>query len=88
MPWSNEDLAKFDKEYQMKPVKINGFLDFDRDVHVLKWKDGEKGVEVITPMYTHLNKDEEACGILVNRGWLPWDLRHFKYDRMVDGNVV
>lgn len=65
----------------MKPVSLRGFLDHDKEVKVLKYQNGEKGVEVITPFYTHINKDEEPCAILVNRGWLPWDLHNFRYDR-------
>lgn len=54
----------------------------------MKWKNGEKGVEVVTPFYTHLNNSEAPCGILVNRGWMPWDLRHFRYDRETNSSVV
>ena len=65
----------------MKPVLVNGYLDYNKDVHVTKYKNGEKGVEIVTPMYTHLDKNDQPCGILVNRGWFPWDLRMFRYDR-------
>lgn len=88
MPWCAQDAHKFEKEWSMKPVKLTGFLDFNRDVHVLKYKDGEKGVDVITPFYTHLDKNEKTCGILVNRGWIPWDLKHHKYDRAVETSTV
>lgn len=39
---------------------------------------------MVTPFFTHVNKNDEACGILVNRGWLPWDLKDFRYDRLND----
>ena len=65
----------------MKPVRVTGYLDYNLEQHVEKYKDGEKGVEVITPFYTHVNKKDEACGILINRGWLPEDLKKFRYDR-------
>jgi cytochrome oxidase assembly protein ShyY1 len=29
----------------------------------------------VTPFYTHLNEKGEECGILVNRGWVPHDLK-------------
>jgi cytochrome oxidase assembly protein ShyY1 len=48
---------------------------------VEKHKDHEKGVEIITPFFTHLDKNEKACGILVNRGWVPWDLKDIRLDR-------
>jgi cytochrome oxidase assembly protein ShyY1 len=65
----------------MKPVTLKGFLDHDKEVKVVKYQSGEKGVEVITPFYTHLDKDEKPCAILVNRGWMPWDLMDYKSDR-------
>ena len=63
-------------------------MDHDKEIKVEKMLNGERGVEVITPFYTHLNKDEEPCAILVNRGWLPWDLHSFRYDREADSSVV
>ena len=42
-------------------------------------RNGEKGVEIITPFYTHLNEKGEEVGILVNRGWVPEDLKDLKY---------
>ena len=65
----------------MKPVILKGFLDNDKEFKVVKYKDNEKGVELVTPFYTHLDKNDEPCGILVNRGWVPWDLKDFRYDR-------
>ena len=88
MPWGSQDTAKFEKEWSMKPVKLHGFLDFNRDVQILKYKDGEKGVDVVTPFYTNLDKEEKACGILVNRGWIPWDLKNHRYDRAVETTTV
>ena len=79
--WAGKDLDKFAEDYNFKPVTINGFVDHERELQVLKYKDGEKGVEVITPFYTHLNKKDQPCGIMVNRGWMPWDLKDFRYDR-------
>lgn len=65
----------------MKPVELRGYLDHSKETFVEKWKDGEKGVEIVTPFYTHLNGKEEPCAVLVNRGWMPWDLRDFRYDK-------
>jgi cytochrome oxidase assembly protein ShyY1 len=65
----------------MKPVQLKGFLDHSKETFVEKQKNGERGVEVVTPFYTHLNGNDEPCAILVNRGWLPWDLRSFRYDK-------
>ena len=65
----------------MKPVKVTGYLDYNQEQYITKYKDGEKGVEVVTPFYTHVDKKDQVCGILINRGWLPEDLKNFRYDR-------
>ncbi len=36
---------------------------------------GERGIQIITPFYTHLDSNEKECAILVNRGWVPFDLK-------------
>ena len=73
--WTGQDLNKFEDDWGMKPVEINGILDIKKQVFIEKRKDGEKGVEVVAPMYTHLDKNNKVCGILVNRGWMPDDLK-------------
>ena len=80
-PWAGVAPEKFEAEWGMKPVALKGFLDHDKELKVLKWQNGEKGVEVITPFYTHLDKNEKPCAVLVNRGWMPWDLMDYKQDR-------
>ena len=62
----------------MKIVKIKGFFDHDKEQEVQKVQNGEKGVQIITPFYTHVNEKGEACGILVNRGWVPYDFKDMK----------
>ena len=87
-PWAGKDVAKFEQEWSMKPVTVKGVLDFNKEFKIKKNMNGEKGVEVITPFYTHLDKEEKPCAILVNRGWVPWDLKDYKYDRKVNATVV
>lgn len=38
-------------------------------------QNGEKGVDVVTPFYTHLDASGKEQAILVNRGWIPYDLK-------------
>ena len=64
----------------MKPVIVKGVIDLKKYQHVEKTKDKEKGVDVFNPMYTHLDKNDNPCGIMVNRGWLPFDLKDIRYD--------
>ena len=44
----------------------------------------------MTPFYTHLNEKGEECGILVNRGWVPQDLKDLKlhHQGISSGEIV
>ena len=44
----------------------------------------------MTPFYTHLNEKGEECGILVNRGWVPDDLKDMKmhYTGVTSGKIT
>ena len=58
----------------MKPVSVKGIYDHQKEIRVEKEYRGEKGFEIITPFYSHLDSNNQACGVLVNRGWVPFDL--------------
>lgn len=81
-PWSGQDLQKFESEWSMKPVTLRGYLDHSQEIKVEKYRNGEKGVDVVTPFFTHLNKNGEPCAIMVNRGWLAWDVKDWRHDRL------
>lgn len=49
---------------------------------------GEKGVQVVTPLYTHLDKNGKPCAIFVNRGWIPWDLKDSRTHGSAPGETV
>ena len=61
-----------------------------KEYQVEKVRNGEKGVEIICPFYTHLNEKDEECGILVNRGWVPEDLRYQRlhYNSKYQGDIT
>ena len=40
----------------------------------------------MNPLYTHVNDKKEACGIMVNRGFMSKDFEHLRYERLVDNN--
>lgn len=61
----------------MKPVSVTGVFDHSKEIQVDKVQNSEKGALVITPFYTHM-KNGEKQAILVNRGWVPQDLRHHR----------
>ena len=48
----------------------------------------EKGFEVITPFYTHLDQNGKPVGIFVNRGWLPKDLARSRLHYFANNNEV
>lgn len=74
----------------MKPVQVTGIFDHTKEIMVDKYYKGEKGVEIITPFYTHLNEKGEECGIMVNRGWVPEDLKLMKmhYNSAMSGTIT
>lgn len=84
------NLDDFESEYSFKKVKVRGIFDHSKEIQVEKIRNGEKGVEIITPLYTHLNEKGEECGILVNRGWVPLDFKDLKmhYTAAASGEVV
>ena len=71
--WSADktDLSQFENKWSMKPVKVRGIFDHSREVQIEKEHKGEKGVEIVTPFYTHLDSNGKEQAILVNRGWVP-----------------
>ena len=73
--WTGTNIDKFENDWSMKPVSIKGIFDHTREVQVEKEQNGEKGVAIVTPFYTHLDADGKEQAILVNRGWVPEDLK-------------
>ena len=75
--WSaaGSSIDKFENEWSMKPVSVRGIFDHEQEIQVTKERNGEKGVEIITPFYTHLDAQGRENAIIVNRGWVPWDLK-------------
>ena len=57
----------------MKPVTLTGIFTHEKEIQVEKMDRGEKGVQIITPFYTHIGPEGKPCAILVNRGWVPKD---------------
>ena len=66
----------------MKPVKLRGIFDHEKEIFIEKNLNGELGYDCVTPFYTHLNAQGEECGIIVNRGWIPYDLFEGRYHKM------
>jgi len=58
-PWSLPkagSIEAFESDYSFKKVKLRGIFDHTKETQVEKLRNGEKGVDIITPFYTHLNE--------------------------------
>lgn len=55
-------------------MKLSGYFDHENEYKVETFYRGEKGVQIITPFYTHM-VDGKPQAIFVNRGWVPYDLK-------------
>ena len=89
--WSKtNDLDAFERDWSMKPVRVRGMFDHTKEIRVEKMYQGEKGMDIVTPFFTHLNEKGDECGIFVNRGWVPLDLVDHKnhYTSPVAGEVI
>lgn len=83
--WSeSESIDKFASEWSMKPVAIRGIFDHNKEIKVEKMRNGEKGFDIVTPFYSHLDTSGKEQGILVNRGWVPSDLKDQRLHYMTD----
>lgn len=92
-PWSLPkagSIEAFESDYSFKKVKLRGIFDHTKETQVEKLRNGEKGVDIITPFYTHLNEKGEECGILVNRGWVPLDFKDLRmhYTSNTSGEIT
>jgi hypothetical protein len=71
--FSGKSPEQIEDEFGFRRVKVKGILDLENNTYVETTNRGEKGYNVITPLYTHVNEKKEPCGLLVNRGFLPKD---------------
>lgn len=56
--WSQgkQDLDQIENDYSFKKIKVKGIFDHNKETQVEKSRNGEKGVDIVTPFYTHLNE--------------------------------
>jgi cytochrome oxidase assembly protein ShyY1 len=62
----------------LKLVTVKGYFDYTQEYLVEKYQEQEKGYEVICPLYTHIDQNGDKVGILINRGWVPYDLMNLR----------
>ena len=50
---SKED---FDKEWLYKPIQIKGIFDHSKETMIHRTVKGERGLEIVTPLYTGIDQ--------------------------------
>ena len=48
-------MAKFQDKWMYRPLVIKGVFDHDKEEMVTRTRDGDRGYDVITPLYTDVN---------------------------------
>ena len=83
LPWSNMEVKEFNEKYAYKPMTLYGQFDHTLEVKVARVKEGkiyflpfqgEAGFQIITPFYCYTNENGESCPLLVDRGWIHFDI--------------
>ena len=70
---------EFDEKWLCKPIKIRGLFDHEKEVMISRTRDGDRAYEVITPLYTRVDKKTgDLHGIIVNRGRIPYEYKDSK----------
>lgn len=70
---------EFEKVWLYRPVRVKGgILDHEQEVLIHRPQSGEKGLEIVTPLYTSVDDNGELKGLFVDRGWLPENLASIK----------
>ena len=70
---------EFDDVWLYKPVKVRGLFDHEKEVFISRTRDGERAYEVLTPLYTKVDKKTgDLHGIIVNRGRIPYEYKDSK----------
>ena len=67
---------EFEKQWLYRPVTIKGIFDHDKEVMIQRTVGGNRGYEIITPLFTGIDpKSGQLQGLLVNRGRIPYDYK-------------
>ncbi|CDW84832.1 surfeit locus 1 family protein [Stylonychia lemnae] len=70
--------TEFEKIWLYRPVRIKGIIDNEKEIYIQRPQSGEKGVEVVAPLYESVNDKGELQGIMVDRGWIKEQLKDLK----------
>ena len=57
-------------------MKLRGLFDHEKETFIQRTRDGDRGYEVLTPLYMRVDKETgDLYGIMVNRGRIPYEYR-------------
>ena len=57
IPLDKVTTAEFDENWIHCPLRIRGVFDHDQETLVTRNRDNQRGYEIITPLYTSVDKD-------------------------------
>ena len=64
------------EEWQYRPIRLRGIFDHEKETMIQRTVKGERGYEVVTPLYTGLDEKTGALqGVMVNRGRIPFEYK-------------
>ena len=69
---------EFESKWLYKPVKLQGLFDHDKEMQINRTVKGDTGLEILTPLYTGVDKAGKLQGLMVNRGRIPFEYRDSK----------
>jgi len=76
IPLATISKAEFDEKWLYKPIKVRGLFDHEKETFIQRTRDGDRGYEVLTPLYTKVDKKTgDLHGLMVNRGRIPYEYR-------------
>ena len=79
IPLGRMSKEEFDDKWLYKPIKLRGLFDHEKATFIQRTRDGDRGYEILTPLYMHVDKQTgDLYGMMVNRGRIPYEYRDLK----------
>ena len=76
IPLDTMTKEEFDEKWLYKPIKLRGLFDHEKETMIQRTRDGDRGYEILTPLYMEVNKKTgNLNGMMVNRGRIPYEYR-------------
>lgn len=70
---------EFEEKWLYKPIRLRGLFDHEKETFIQRTRDGDRGYEILTPLYMHVDKKSgNLNGMMINRGRIPYEYRDSK----------